>query len=93
MLGMAVGEFESLQSSYTSSNGKKIPLAVYSVPEMRDQGHFALFLIEKGMTVLEELFGIPYALPKLDILAIANMDRNGKDNYGLVSFVPHEFLP
>jgi len=83
---MACGPFKCLTDSYVSVlDGTKVPLATWATEEdYRDTG-FALDSMKGSLAHFEELFQIPYPLPKLDLLSVANFTFGAMENFGLVS--------
>ncbi|KAG8910494.1 Aminopeptidase 2 mitochondrial, partial [Tulasnella sp. 408] len=86
LLGFANGHFEYLESSYTSPlSGRKIPLRIYTTPDIVHQGQFSLDVTAKVMPIYEQVFQIEYPLPKLDLLAAHDFDGFAMENWGLIT--------
>lgn len=62
------GPFVHIESSYTSSDGRKIPLRVYTTPEYIHQAQYTLEVTAKVLPVYEKVFNEPYMMPKCDTL-------------------------
>ena len=76
-----VGEFDLL-SATTDSN---VAVSVYTPVGRANQGHFALDCAVRCLSFFNEFFGIPYVLPKVDLLAIPDFAAGAMENWGLVS--------
>ncbi|KAG9049074.1 Aminopeptidase 2 mitochondrial [Tulasnella sp. UAMH 9824] len=86
LLGFANGHFEYLESSYSSPlSGRKIPLRIYTTPDIVHQGQFSLDVTAKVMPIYEQVFQIEYPLPKLDLLAAHDFDGFAMENWGLIT--------
>jgi puromycin-sensitive aminopeptidase len=82
LLAFIVGDLESLDGQ--TKNGTLV--RIWATPGKRDQCRFAL---ETGIRVLEyyeEYFGIPYPLPKMDMVAIPDFAAGAMENWGLVTY-------
>lgn len=82
LLAFVVGEFEFLEG--TTSNGVKI--RVFTPVGSKAKGAFALDMALKSLPYLEEFFGIPYPLKKLDHIAIADFAAGAMENWGLITY-------
>lgn len=59
---------------------------VWAVPGKRDQCHFAL---ANGIQILEyyeNYYGIPYPLPKTDMIALPDFQMGAMENWGLITY-------
>ncbi|ELR17053.1 APM1 (AMINOPEPTIDASE M1), putative [Acanthamoeba castellanii str. Neff] len=50
------------------------------------QGHFALSVGVRALSYFTKIFGIPYPLPKLDMVAITEFAAGAMENWGLVTY-------
>ncbi|KIO15900.1 hypothetical protein M407DRAFT_235051 [Tulasnella calospora MUT 4182] len=93
LLGFANGHFEYLESSYTSPlSGRKVPLRIYTTPDIIHQAQFSLDVISKVMPIYEQVFQIEYPLPKLDTLVAHDFDGYAMENWGLITGRTQAFL-
>ena len=66
LVAFCIGEFDYVQAQ--TANG--VLVKVYTPPGKSDAGQFALDCATKALDAYDEFFGIPYPLPKLDMVAI-----------------------
>ncbi|KAJ4000685.1 leucyl aminopeptidase [Lentinula boryana] len=86
LVAYATGQFEYLESSFTSPiSGKQRPIRVYGTPASIHQARYTLEMTARVIPVYEQLFDIEYPLPKLDTLIIQDMDANAMENWGLIT--------
>ncbi|CAJ0921272.1 unnamed protein product, partial [Mesorhabditis belari] len=82
LVAFAVGHFEYLEQK--SSKGTLI--RVYTVPGKKHLGEFALEVGTKSIDWYADWFGIPYSMPKCDLIAIPDFSMGAMENWGLVTF-------
>ncbi|KAF4696462.1 hypothetical protein FOZ60_000153 [Perkinsus olseni] len=82
LMALVVGEFEFLQSA--TKRGTLV--RVLATPGSKDQCHFALDVATRVLEWYEKFFGLPYPLPKLDLVAIPDFACGAMENWGLVTF-------
>lgn len=86
LVAWANGEFSYLEDSYKSPlTGKTIPLRIYTTPDVIHQAAFGLEVKKRAIPVYEEVFDIPYPLPKLDTLVASDFDAGAMENWGLIT--------
>jgi aminopeptidase 2 len=86
LVAFACGEFASLSSEHKSvKTGKTIPLRIFATPDAIGQAQFGLDIKKWALPVYEEIFDIPYALPKLDTLVAHDFDAGAMENWGLIT--------
>lgn len=69
LVAFVVGDFDYVED--TSSDG--ILVRVYTPCGKKEQGRFALYVATKVLPYYKEYFQIAYPLPKMDLVAIAEM--------------------
>lgn len=91
LLAWAIGDFAFVEA-FTDKlyNGNKIPVRVYTVRGIEDQGTLALSMAPKVIDFFSETFDIPYPLAKMDILAVPEMAMMGMEHWGLITAKPIE---
>ena len=70
LLAYVIGEYEYIEKP--SKNG--VAVRVYTAPGKTEQGKFSLDVAVRCLDFYEEYFKIPYPLPKLDLIAIADFE-------------------
>ena len=68
LLAYVIGEYEYVEQL----SQRNIPVRVYTPLGKTEQGRFALDVAVRCLDYLEGYFKIPYPLPKLDLIAIAD---------------------
>ena len=53
---------------------------------------FALNVTTRVLPAFESLFGIPFALPKLDLIAIPDFAAGAMENWGLITYRETDLL-
>ncbi|XP_036887781.1 glutamyl aminopeptidase [Sturnira hondurensis] len=75
------------QFDYVRRMSKRgIPLTVYVQPEQKQTAEYAANITQSAFDFLEEYFGMDYALPKLDEIAIPDFGTGAMENWGLITF-------
>ncbi|MBF8305033.1 MAG: puromycin-sensitive aminopeptidase [Acidobacteria bacterium] len=82
LLAVVIAELESLEGR--DSHG--VPIRVYTSPGKREQGRFALEQACHTLPYFADWFGIPYAFPKLDMVALPDFAAGAMENWGLVTY-------
>lgn len=82
LLAFVIGEFDFIEDH--SSRG--IPVRVYAPKGKSYRGQFALNVAVKALQYYEEYFKIPYPLPKVDLIAIADFCAGAMENWGLITY-------
>lgn len=64
----------------------ELEIRVYTPLGKRNFGQYALMVAEKSLPFYADLFGSPYPLPKLDLVAISDFDCGAMENWGVVTY-------
>ncbi|UPT73752.1 MAG: M1 family metallopeptidase [Elusimicrobiota bacterium] len=64
----------------------KTTLTVWAAPDQIGQAKFALDAGEKALTYLNKYFGIPFMLPKLDMVAAPDFASGAMENWGAILY-------
>ncbi|CAG8472919.1 15099_t:CDS:10 [Acaulospora morrowiae] len=73
-------------------NGKAGKIRVYAVNGNEINGAFALEVTKKSLKYYTEIFGMPYPLPKCDLVAIPDTGTGAMENWGLITFNTTQLL-
>lgn len=85
ILAFVVTELEFLETHYRSIDGRNVTLRMWTNGHKLGQLNLAMTLVPRLLTVLEEYLQVPYALPKLDMIAIPGYDSaRAMENWGLI---------
>jgi aminopeptidase N len=82
-----VGDFQCLSGS---SDG--VPIRACATPDQVQYGAFALKTAEYVLHYYNTYFGIPYPMPKLDMIAIPDFEAGAMENFGAITYRESDFL-
>lgn len=85
LLTFASGPFTYKESSFRSSSGKDVPIRIYATSDIIHQVSYALEVTRLATPLYEEIFDIPFALPKLDSLVATDFDAGAMEGWGLIT--------
>ncbi|KAI8578103.1 hypothetical protein K450DRAFT_249048 [Umbelopsis ramanniana AG] len=87
LLAFVVGPFEYIEAHTTGEhNGESVKVRVYTLPGSTEQGRHALNVCTKALEYFAAVFGEPYPLPKMDMVAIPDFEAGAMENWGLVTY-------
>ncbi|PZC72295.1 hypothetical protein B5X24_HaOG211628 [Helicoverpa armigera] len=86
LVAYVLSDFKSLETSYTSKDNVTIPIKIWTRPELIGKAKYASTITPKLLAYYEEVFGVPYALDKMDLIAIPDFSSGAMENWGLVTF-------
>ncbi|HYA58216.1 MAG TPA: M1 family metallopeptidase [Thermoplasmata archaeon] len=78
---LGIGEFDILED-----RSARIALRVLTPPGRAASGRYALDTARRVLEAYEAYYGIPYPLPKLDLVAVAEHAFGAMENWGALSF-------
>ncbi len=78
---LGVGTFDALED-----RSSRVALRVLTPPGRGAAGRFALDAARRILAAYEAYYGIPYPLPKLDLLAVSEHAFGAMENWGAMSF-------
>jgi len=81
LLAIMVGEFECVEAQ---AEGTQV--RVWTTPGKQEQGRFALDVSCRLLSFYNNYFGIPYPLPKLDLIAIPDFAAGAMENWGAITY-------
>ncbi|KAJ8979934.1 hypothetical protein NQ317_003676 [Molorchus minor] len=80
-----VSDFSHTETTF-ENNGTTIPLKVYASPDNLEKTSYAGEVGKKVIEYYVKYFGIPYPLPKLDMVAIPDFVSGAMEHWGLVTY-------
>ncbi|TQL47735.1 aminopeptidase N [Homoserinimonas aerilata] len=85
---IVAGPYDSVHSELTSSDGRTIPLAVYSRRSLTEylDSDYIFDVTRKGFEYYEEKFDFPYPFEKYDQLFVPEFNAGAMENAGAVTF-------
>ena len=87
LVAVAVGNFDVLEGESAG-----VPLRFFTPPGKREQARHALAVTQQVLPYFSDYFGTPYALPKLDQLAVPGTRDGAMEDWGLISYVEDGLL-
>ncbi|KAF9100853.1 Aminopeptidase 2 mitochondrial [Mortierella sp. AM989] len=85
LVAFIVGKFEYIETT-TKNLPKPITCRVYVLPGQTEEAEFALSVTPLALEYFTELFGVPYPLPKMDLITIPDFESGAMENWGLVTY-------
>ncbi|KAJ9055264.1 hypothetical protein DSO57_1005671 [Entomophthora muscae] len=87
LLAFIVGDLDFIEShTFGKISSTPVKCHVYTPLSTAYQGQYALSVCTSILDLFEEVLGIPYPLPKMDMVAIPDFDSGAMENWGLVTF-------
>lgn len=87
LVALAVGRFDALEG-----RAGTLPLTIYTVPGKRALAAYAMASTQQILPYYEDYFGQPFALPKLDQLAVPSTRLGAMEDWGLISYIENALL-
>ncbi|CAH8467419.1 unnamed protein product [Schistosoma mattheei] len=88
LLAFVVSQFSNIQR--TDNRGRNF--TVWARPDKIRSAEYALDIGIKLLGYFEDYFGIPYSLPKMDMIAIPNSSITAMENWGLITYDENKML-
>ncbi|XP_022127003.2 aminopeptidase N isoform X1 [Pieris rapae] len=86
LVAYVLSDFSYVETNYTGKDNKLKPIRVWTQPGLIHKANYALTITPKLLAFYEEVFGVPYALDKLDLIAIPDFSSGAMENWGLITF-------
>eukprot|EP00301_Raphidiophrys_heterophryoidea_P003415 c11541_g1_i1.p1 GENE.c11541_g1_i1~~c11541_g1_i1.p1 ORF type:complete len:1145 (-),score=323.81 c11541_g1_i1:249-3182(-) len=86
LLVVVVGRLGMIETEARLSSGSVIQVRAFSELGFEKHVEFALKASAASLVVFTNVFGAPYSLPKLDMVAIPNYLHGAMENWGLVTY-------
>ncbi len=87
LLAVSVGRYDALRGDAAG-----VPLRILTAPGKRAQATYAMRVTQRLVPFFEAYFGVPYALPKLDQVAVPSVRRGAMEDWGLISYSENTLL-
>jgi tricorn protease interacting factor F2/3 len=84
---LGIGRFDHVEDA-----SGRVRFRVYTPPGRGESGRFALDAVRRILAGYEEYYGIPYPLPKLDLIAVAEASFGAMENWGAIAFRDERLL-
>ena len=81
LVAVAVGRFDILEGKAAG-----LPVRVFTAPGKREQARYALDITRQLLPFYSHYFGTPFALPRLDQLAVPSTRWGAMEDWGLISY-------
>ena len=82
LFAWAIGSFQYVRRTTTMG----VPVRAFAVAGQSEQLHLAAVTATRVLSDFEKFFGLPYPLPKLDLLAVPDFSAGAMENWGLITF-------
>lgn len=87
LFSVMVGRVESI-----AGNAAGIPLRIVTAPGKREHARYALQATRQLLPYYTRYFGVPFALPKLDQVAVPSTRWGAMEDWGLISYAEDDLL-
>jgi aminopeptidase N len=87
LVALAVGKFDVQEDK-----AGDVPLRIFTAPGKREQAKNAMRVTQQVLPYYSSYFGTPYALPKLDQLAVPGTRIGAMEDWGLISYIEDGLL-
>ena len=87
LMAVSVGQFDVL-----AGRSGKTPLRIFTAPGKREQAQVAMEVTQQVLPFYTAYFGQPYALPKLDQIAVPGVRQGAMEDWGLISYIEDTLL-
>ncbi|XP_070179100.1 glutamyl aminopeptidase-like, partial [Littorina saxatilis] len=84
LVAFVVCDFKNVTSH--TNNKQKTMVRVFAPEDQIDQAHYALEVAVKVLDYYNDFFGVPYPLPKQDMIAIPDFSAGAMENWGLITY-------
>ncbi len=81
LVALTAGRFDTL-----AGRAGPVPLRILTAPGKRAQAAYAMAATQQLLPYYGRYFGVPYALPKLDQLAVPGVRNGAMEDWGLISY-------
>ncbi len=71
---------------FTEGGSDDVPFRIWSRRDVLEQTHYAAQIGPQVLSYYEDYFGIPFPLPKQDMVALTDLSFGGMENWGLITY-------
>jgi aminopeptidase N len=82
LMAVSVGQFDALEDTVDG-----IPLRILTAKGKKADARYAMDVTKQVLPFFREYFGVPYALPKLDQIAVPGVRNGAMEDWGLISYI------
>ncbi|XP_041971233.1 aminopeptidase N-like isoform X2 [Aricia agestis] len=86
LVAYVLTDFKYTETSYLSKDNITKPIRIWARPALISNTNYAANITPKLLMFYEDFFGIPYALDKIDLIAIPDFSSGAMENWGLITF-------
>ncbi|CAG4917210.1 unnamed protein product [Colias eurytheme] len=86
LVAYVICDFKYLETNYTGKDNVTKIIKIWTQPDFISKAKYALSITPKLLAFYEDVFGVPYALDKIDLIAIPDFSSGAMENWGLVTF-------
>jgi len=87
LVAIAVGQFDALEDSVDG-----IPLRILTARGKKADARYAMDVTKQVLPFYREYFGVPFALPKLDQIAVPGVLQGAMENWGFITYIENALL-
>jgi aminopeptidase N len=87
LVSAATGHFDVLEGRAAG-----VPLRILTAPGKRELARYAMSVTRQVLPYYTQYFGVPFALPKLDQLAVPSVRQGAMEDWGLISYSEDSLL-
>ncbi|XP_019765505.2 endoplasmic reticulum aminopeptidase 1 isoform X4 [Dendroctonus ponderosae] len=73
-------------TNFRNLTDRGVSVSVYTPPSFNEKAKFTLDTATSALGYFEDFFGVPYPLPKLDLVSIPNLSKDAMENWGLITY-------
>eukprot|EP00761_Pharyngomonas_kirbyi_P013316 gb/GECH01013344.1/.p1 GENE.gb/GECH01013344.1/~~gb/GECH01013344.1/.p1 ORF type:complete len:977 (+),score=275.15 gb/GECH01013344.1/:1-2931(+) len=83
LVAFMIGEMEYIEAT---QDGTTFRVWAVKGRNVQERGQFALQVAQNVTSFYAKFYDIPYALPKMDLLAVPDFDAGAMENWGMITF-------
>ena len=87
LVAVSVGQFDALEDTVDG-----IPLRILTAKGKKAEARYAMDVTKQVLAYYREYFGVPFALPKLDQIAVPGVRNGAMEDWGFISYSESNLL-